>query len=283
MLLNMAKILLAILLVIGVPVIWYCLMLTEHYLSPTPNYSRYNGQKAILQPDISEAENKATVNKGDPKQSYEELKNEMQKLKEGYDELKKRSIENREMPSKTFPNRKQFDKEKPTDSESRQPMQDSATSHQQRLCEYCDIYNTRAKAREDFECVVHNLAQRPTHICIYNIAVDKWISGRIHNEGGWEKNEVGAVLKWVEDDPDMGFIDIGANVGMYTLTLATAGHQVVSLEPGVQHLMRVHRSVELGDLHDRITLVRNGVGDVRGVAKMLTLGVITEQLVELRC
>ncbi len=56
------------------------------------------------------------------------------------------------------------------------------------------------------------------------------------------------------------------------MTLATAGHQVVSLEPGVRHIMRMHRSIELGDLHDQITLLRNGVGDVRGVGKMLYFG-----------
>ncbi len=140
------------------------------------------------------------------------------------------------------------------------------------LCKYCDIYNTRAKAREDFECVVHNLIQPPTHIRIYNITVDKYISGHILKKGGWEKKEIGAVLKWVDDDPSMGFIDIGANIGMYTLTLANTGHQVISVEPGIRHLMRMHRSMELGDLHDRITLFRNGVGDVRGVAKMLYFG-----------
>ncbi len=246
-------------------------MLTEHYLGPSPTQFRYNGQDAPLPQDVSN-ETKASTKIGDAKQSYEELNNEIQKLKEGYDELKKKSIEYREMPLKVWADRKKFEKKKPHDSENRQPKQDSTTNHQQRLCEYCDIYNTRAKAREDFECVVHNLTQPPTHLCIYNIAVDKWISGRIRNEGGWEKKEVSAVLKWVRDDPSMGFIDIGANIGMYTLTLATAGHQVVSLEPGVQHLMRVHRSIELGDLHDRITLLRNGVGDVRGVAKMLYFG-----------
>ncbi len=98
------------------------------------------------------------------------------------------------------------------------------------------------------------------------------MSGYIRNKRGWENQETAAVLKWVEDDPDMGFIDIGANIGIYTLTLAMAGHQVVSVEPGVRHLMRMHRPIELGDLHDRITVLRNGVGDVRGVAKMLYFG-----------
>ncbi len=102
--------------------------------------------------------------------------------------------------------------------------------------------------------------------------MDIWVSKKIRHQGGWEKKEVGAVLKWVEDDPGMGFIDIGANIGMYTLTLAKAGHQVVSVEPGVRHLMRMHRSIELGDLHNQITLFRNAVGDVRGVAKMLYFG-----------
>ena len=137
------------------------------------------------------------------------------------------------------------------------------------FCEFCEVFNTRLKARNGFDCVNVKLTRPETQICIYDVKVDRYVSGGILRYGAYEMNELKLVQSWFRQDPELGLIDIGTNIGMYSLTMATMGHKVVSVEPGTRHLMRLHRSVELGNLHGRITILRNAVGDNRGIAKMV--------------
>ncbi len=133
----------------------------------------------------------------------------------------------------------------------------------------CEVFDTRLPARKDLECVKVKLTQPDTVICIYDVKVDRYVSGSILKKGAYEVKELKLVQSWFRQDPELGLIDIGTNIGMYSLTMATMGHKVVSVEPGTRHLTRLNRSVELGNLHDRITVLRNAVGDKRGNAKMV--------------
>ncbi len=170
----MAKILPAILLVIGVLVICYCLMLTEHYLGPSTTHSRYNGQDVPVPQEVSNAENKASTKIGDAKQSYEELKIEIQNLKKGYDELKKRIIENREMPSKAFADRKTLIKRSlltvKTGSLFRIAQQ--ATNND---CVNIVTFTTRGVKPEKILSVWYTISFNVQHIFVYTIC--GWTNG----------------------------------------------------------------------------------------------------------
>ena len=57
---------------------------------------------------------------------------------------------------------------------------------------------------------------------------------------------------WFGTDPDIGLIDLGANIGAYTLPIAAMGHRVVAVEPHLDSVRRLHKAVVLGDLQNRI-------------------------------
>ncbi|GAB3041964.1 FkbM family methyltransferase [Natronobiforma cellulositropha] len=62
--------------------------------------------------------------------------------------------------------------------------------------------------------------------------------------------------------------DLGANVGIYALALASSAHerQVVAVEPSPVALERLRTNVRLNGLESQIRVVPCGVGDARGVA-----------------
>lgn len=67
------------------------------------------------------------------------------------------------------------------------------------------------------------------------------------------------------------FVDVGANVGMYSLWASeTDGVDVVAFEPSTITHVRTTENVELNGLGDRVQVVRKAVGAQRGVARLTT-------------
>ena len=132
-----------------------------------------------------------------------------------------------------------------------------------RTCKSCDIYDVRETSEFDFKCLQMKFVPR-TPICIYPVKEDIYISRLIVNTGMWEKKEV----MWTQDvlrtNSDMGLIDIGTNIGVFSLTVAAMGHNVLSVEPKLENARRFHKAVKLGHLEDRVTLVTNAVNDKTG-------------------
>ena len=67
---------------------------------------------------------------------------------------------------------------------------------------------------------------------------------------------------------EMGFIDISKNIGVFSLTVAAMGHNVLSVEVKLENARRFHKAVKLGHLEDLVTLVTNGVNDKTGIYRL---------------
>lgn len=57
------------------------------------------------------------------------------------------------------------------------------------------------------------------------------------------------------------FVDIGANIGFYTLSLASAGAQVIAVEPNPKTLARLRYNAKLNDFGSNITIIPMGIGE----------------------
>ncbi|ESO03525.1 hypothetical protein HELRODRAFT_173224 [Helobdella robusta] len=64
----------------------------------------------------------------------------------------------------------------------------------------------------------------------------------------------------LEKIPTAIFLDIGANIGYYTIQAAKLGHRVLAVEPTPDHLKRIHRALELENLTDNVVLLQNALG-----------------------
>lgn len=57
------------------------------------------------------------------------------------------------------------------------------------------------------------------------------------------------------------FLDLGANIGFYTLSLAASGTRVLAIEPNPKTLERLRYNTQLNDFADKITIIPLGVGE----------------------
>jgi FkbM family methyltransferase len=95
---------------------------------------------------------------------------------------------------------------------------------------------------------------------------------RIMNEGKYYEEAVHArFLQILENVSSSYVLDIGANIGYYTLLSASLGHKVISFEPNPANVLRLCDSLRLNGFVEtpEIHIFQNAVSDVHGEEMML--------------
>ena len=78
-------------------------------------------------------------------------------------------------------------------------------------------------------------------------------------EGSYEAGEVSVILKALENYPTAVFLDIGCNIGTYTLVMAAAGREVVGVDAMLNNLAYIHTSLALSNTSHLVRLLHNPV------------------------
>jgi len=74
---------------------------------------------------------------------------------------------------------------------------------------------------QKFDCVTTRLGSLTFPICVYAADKDIWVSASMSVHGGYfESGEVQRFVRLLRADPRLQFVDIGANIGLYTLPIA---------------------------------------------------------------
>ena len=98
-----------------------------------------------------------------------------------------------------------------------------------------------------FECIVTKMKNIiNTQLCIHEPKYDHHISGQLKENGMWEPTNVRSFIKQLEEVPDANVIDIGANIGLYTLLAAKMKRYVIAVEPLHENLNRIHKASNIG-------------------------------------
>lgn len=120
---------------------------------------------------------------------------------------------------------------------------------------------------------------------------DMYVSHDLLHTGMWEPHVLYDFQDVLRRDSSLGVIDIGANIGVFSLLAAAMGHQVsqgtktsmtpekvglcstqrfrfevVAVEPNKESIWRLHKAANLSAHVGRITVVQNAVSDARGDA-----------------
>ena len=119
-----------------------------------------------------------------------------------------------------------------------------------------------ALADDSFDCILHTGSLPHTKICLHPLN-DIAASAAIRRQDAPENYNIEAIVSELSSDALMGFIDIGANIGYYSLKIAKMGYRVIAVEPIAENFHRFHNSIKLNSLGDRITLVTNPLSNVR--------------------
>ena len=116
-------------------------------------------------------------------------------------------------------------------------------------------------------------------ICVHRKENDKYISAALLSSGVWEPFVTRVYQHALTLHPDAAVVDVGANIGYYTLLAAAMGHSVVAVEPQHENLRRLAeaaRAPEYGSSGDgdTSTIVFPSVGEGKTDADSIPRGEI---------
>ncbi len=139
------------------------------------------------------------------------------------------------------------------------------------------VYNINSSPDINASCMVLKYSKPPTWICISNISDTVGIAG---NEGDGVVLEPD-IIKRVRQDvslysKDVGFIDIGAAIGVYSLIAATKGHSVIAMEADDRMLQLFAKAIKIGNLQPKIIVLKDGIEAVRHTERLQSLSLCNE-------
>ena len=101
----------------------------------------------------------------------------------------------------------------------------------------------------------------------------RWISRLILSSGKFEAPLVGAIVKAVAHQNKSGerFLDIGANLGMYSLSVAAAGMRAVAIEPLKYNTELLAATAARGGFGHRLTVFKTAVAATKSDESMCVI------------
>lgn len=111
----------------------------------------------------------------------------------------------------------------------------------------------------DFQEATLNTLSGQTPIFVYSETQDKYVSHDIIQTGRWEHHLAVPMVQLLQEDPSLTFLDIGANIGAFTLEMAKLGRKTIAVEPLIDNIKRLCCSVHKGKLGDLVTIVANAI------------------------
>jgi len=100
-----------------------------------------------------------------------------------------------------------------------------------------------------------------TEMCIKPVETDIWVSGAIKAYGSFEYTYVNNVVKAMTKFENATFLDVGSNIGMYTVVVAAMKRQVVAVDADPVNLAYIRRSLDLTSHTEYVRIVYNSVSN----------------------
>ncbi|XP_061198227.1 uncharacterized protein LOC133206293 [Saccostrea echinata] len=107
-----------------------------------------------------------------------------------------------------------------------------------------------------------------TPIFVYERSKDMWVSSSLKERGSFESEKSSIIFKMMKEDPLLQLIDIGANIGVYTLSVAKAGRKVLAVEALDRNIQHICASAMKGNLHKNIILVHNAISNEHAIVNL---------------
>jgi len=118
---------------------------------------------------------------------------------------------------------------------------------------------------ETFDCRKMTLTDMTFQICYFTNG--EYISSFLLRGIYYEGKSVTSFLRLLRLDRKLQLVDIGANIGVYSLPAARVTH-VIAVEPNWRTMLRLAKAVDIGGVNSNITLVQNAVYSVRTTLRM---------------
>eukprot|EP00741_Cyanophora_paradoxa_P022795 tig00021517_g22016.t1 len=128
------------------------------------------------------------------------------------------------------------------------------------------------KLLEAEKCFVRPKLGPKVDLCVYEAAHDNMISKSIVQTGVWDIDTMRFLQFALEDEAPGIVIDVGANIGLFTLSAAAMGHTVFAFEPFSENVARLAAGVVRNRLQGRVRLYPAALSDSRFAAEIAVEG-----------
>jgi len=108
----------------------------------------------------------------------------------------------------------------------------------------------------------------PFEMSIYDPKSD-FVSSFIHKDGCWECDLLKKMLHALSTYPDSYFLDVGGNIGMWTLAAANAQKETFTIEPLKENYSRFCESVNKNSFNDRVHLLTTAATQTEQVFRLI--------------
>lgn len=98
-------------------------------------------------------------------------------------------------------------------------------------------------------------------ICVYQPERDIFISAGLLSSGIWEPHITRAFQTALSRFPQATVIDVGANIGYYSLLSSAMGHKVIAIEPEEESIKRFVAGICADQWNENIVLLANALSD----------------------
>ena len=85
------------------------------------------------------------------------------------------------------------------------------------------------------------------------------ISKEIEKSGAWEKNIVNSVIRAMKAHPSAVFLDVGANIGMFTVVIAAMKRKVIAVDADSKNLAYIRQSLDIANTQENVELIYNAI------------------------
>ncbi|XP_005111170.2 uncharacterized protein LOC101856851 [Aplysia californica] len=96
-------------------------------------------------------------------------------------------------------------------------------------------------------------------MCVYPSQNDVYVSKDLKEGRLYESHLVHQMAEVLKSDPTLQFIDMGANIGVYTMFAAACGKTVLSVEMLPANIHQIQHSLAESGLSNQVTLVNNAL------------------------
>jgi len=100
--------------------------------------------------------------------------------------------------------------------------------------------------------------------------VDEFVSGSIIRTGVWEEHIINLVVTAIHKYREAVLLDIGANLGIYSLAVAAMGRKAVAVDAVAENLSYIRHSLRLAGRANMVRLLDRPVSDRREVLYPVT-------------
>ena len=160
-----------------------------------------------------------------------------------------------------------FEKSVAAVSTSQTVADSDVTTFRGRQIKSSDQLPNASATLNSFRCIPTKIAGLAFPICVYEAKEDVYVSNSFILGGYFERRFVDRFVRLLRRYPDIQFVDLGANIGTFTLPAARIT-DVVAVEPYIKSMTRLFKSIQMGGVEKNVSLVFNAISNQRSTSKL---------------